>query len=253
MKSYRKSFTTRCAADKAEMVSYVTLWWSALQWRVLCMLVVNIFARQHHHPREYLVVIGEWMGFCFAIGRRLSWHKQFCFICKPIFHIYRKTMYFVLNKLYVCIIMHSRIKIVFWNTFRNNMATLKNATGYDMHGMGRLKGDTQPRGFHSWAYKTYANRKVVRRRPWMSTFSWVYKPYTFWDPSPQKKRIYQHVLNANNPHENNKNQAKKCTKKNVDFHRPPPKAYGLYTRENVDVYGRPLTELYRIWPTKYKG
>ncbi len=23
---------------------------------------------------------------------------------------------------------------------------------------------------------------------------------------------------------------------------PPPKVYGLYTRENVDIYGRPLSE-----------
>ncbi len=31
--------------------------------------------------------------------------------------------------------------------------------------------------------------------------------------------------------------------KDVDFHRPllPPKAYGLYTRENVDIYGQPLS------------
>ncbi len=43
----------------------------------------------------------------------------------------------------------------------------------------------------------------------------------------------------------NKNQAKKLKvyRKHVDFLRPPLlplKVYGLYTRENVDIYGRPL-------------
>ncbi len=40
-------------------------------------------------------------------------------------------------------------------------------------------------------------------------------------PSPQKS-THQHFLSAKNPHENNKNQAKKLKVygKNVDFHRP---------------------------------
>ncbi len=47
-----------------------------------------------------------------------------------------------------------------------------------------------------------------------------------------------------------KNHAKKLKvyRKNVDFHRPPPtppKVYGLNTRENVDIYGRPL----KVHPT----
>ncbi len=78
----------------------------------------------------------------------------------------------------------------------------------------------------------------------MSTFSWVYNPYAFWNRlPPQKKSTHQHFLSANNPYENNKNLAKKLKvyRKNVDFHRPsPPKVYGLYTHENVDIHGRPL-------------
>ncbi len=67
-------------------------------------------------------------------------------------------------------------------------------------------------------------------------------------PPPQKKSTHQHFLSAKNPHENNKNQAKKLqlNRKNVDFHRHPPpfiKVYGLYTPENVDIYGRPLIKI----------
>ncbi len=80
----------------------------------------------------------------------------------------------------------------------------------------------------------------------MSTFSWVYKPYTFWDPVPpsQKKSTHQHCLSAKNPHHNNKNQAKnlKVYGKNIDFqtHPLPLKVYGVYTHENVDIYGLSL-------------
>ncbi len=58
----------------------------------------------------------------------------------------------------------------------------------------------------------------------MSTYSWVYKPYTFWNPLPKTKSTHQYFLSAKNPNENNKNQAKKLKvyEKNVDFHRPPP-------------------------------
>ncbi len=40
-----------------------------------------------------------------------------------------------------------------------------------------------------------------------------------------------------------KNQAKKLKEygKNVYFHRHPLKEYSLYTRENVDIYGWPLS------------
>ncbi len=40
---------------------------------------------------------------------------------------------------------------------------------------------------------------------------------------PPPKKVHQHFLSAKNPHENNKNQAKKLKvyRKNVDFHRPP--------------------------------
>ncbi len=43
-------------------------------------------------------------------------------------------------------------------------------------------------------------------------------------PLPPKKSTHQHLLNAKNPHENNKNQAKtlKMYGKNVDFHNPHP-------------------------------
>ncbi len=42
-------------------------------------------------------------------------------------------------------------------------------------------------------------------------------------PPPQKKEsTHQHFLNAQNPYENNRNEAKKLEvyEKNVDFHRP---------------------------------
>ncbi len=58
-------------------------------------------------------------------------------------------------------------------------------------------------------------------------------------PSPPKKSTHQHFVSATNPHENNKNQAKKLKVygNNADFHRPlPPKVYGLYTHGNVDIY-----------------
>ncbi len=37
-------------------------------------------------------------------------------------------------------------------------------------------------------------------------------------PHPPKKSTHQHFLSAKNPHENNKNLAKKYTEKNVDFY-----------------------------------
>ncbi len=57
------------------------------------------------------------------------------------------------------------------------------------------------------------------------SFSCVYKPYTFWDPLPpshKKESTHQHFLSATNPHESNKNQAKKLKVygKYLDFHRP---------------------------------
>ncbi len=59
----------------------------------------------------------------------------------------------------------------------------------------------------------------------MSSFSWVYKPYTFWDLLPLQKRLHiNFCVSAKNPHDNNKkNQAKvlKVYERNVDFHPPP--------------------------------
>ncbi len=58
----------------------------------------------------------------------------------------------------------------------------------------------------------------------------VYKSYTFWEPLPTpKKSTHQNFLSAKNPHENNKNQAKKLKVygKNVDFQRPPPPNKGM--------------------------
>ncbi len=66
-------------------------------------------------------------------------------------------------------------------------------------------------------------------------------------PPPQKKSTHQQFLSAKNPHENNKNQAKKLKvyEKYFDFHNsplpPPSKVYGLYTGETVDIYGWPLS------------
>ncbi len=63
---------------------------------------------------------------------------------------------------------------------------------------------------------------------------------------PPKKGTHQHFLSAKNPHENNKYQAKKLKMYGIffNFHIPPHpfplKVYGLYTRENVDIYGRAL-------------
>ncbi len=67
----------------------------------------------------------------------------------------------------------------------------------------------------------------------------------FLSPPPPKKSTHQHFWSAKNPHENNKNQTKKLKvyRKNVDFHRPSPRKYGLYTRKNVDIYGWPLNHV----------
>ncbi len=51
-------------------------------------------------------------------------------------------------------------------------------------------------------------------------------------PPPPKRSTQQHFLSAKNPHENNKNQAKKLKVygKNVDFHSPPsPRKYMFCT------------------------
>ncbi len=58
---------------------------------------------------------------------------------------------------------------------------------------------------------------------------------------PPKKSTHQHLLNAKNPHENNKNQAKmlKMYGKNVDFHNPPlshRKVYVSYTCDNPYIF-----------------
>ncbi len=75
----------------------------------------------------------------------------------------------------------------------------------------------------------------------------MYKPYTFWDLllTPQKKSTHKHFLSAKNPHENNKKsgQKVKSVQKKCWFSQTPSKVYGLYTRENVDIYGRPLTKM----------
>ncbi len=65
----------------------------------------------------------------------------------------------------------------------------------------------------------------------------------FLRPPPKKKSTYEHFWSAKNPYENNKNQAKKLiVQKKCRFSQthPPPNVYGLYTREYVDIYGRPL-------------
>ncbi len=87
----------------------------------------------------------------------------------------------------------------------------------------------------------------------MSTFSWVYKPYTFWNPLPPKKSTHLNFLSAKNPHEDNINQAKKLKVygKDVDFHNPPPKVYGFYTCENVDIYGWILNRFWQLFGDKY--
>ncbi len=66
----------------------------------------------------------------------------------------------------------------------------------------------------------------------------------FLRPQPLRKEYTSTFFECQNPHENNINQAKKLTMygKNVDFHRhlpSPLKMYGLYTHENVNIYGRP--------------
>ncbi len=78
-------------------------------------------------------------------------------------------------------------------------------------------------------------------------------------PPPKKKSIHQHYLSVNNPNENNKNQAKKLKVygKNVDFHRaqPPllPIVYGLYSHENVDIYGRPLIMNLHVYTSEHSA
>ncbi len=69
----------------------------------------------------------------------------------------------------------------------------------------------------------------------------------FLRPPPPKKSTHQHFLSAKNPHENNnKNEAKKLKVYGIFliFPGPPPprKCMVLYTRENIDIYGRPLKQ-----------
>ncbi len=61
-------------------------------------------------------------------------------------------------------------------------------------------------------------------------------------PPTKKNSTHQHFLSAKNPHENNKNQAKTLSvrKKCLFSQTLPLKVYGLYTCENVDIYGWPL-------------
>ncbi len=65
--------------------------------------------------------------------------------------------------------------------------------------------------------------RCFRGRLSMSTFSWVYKSYTFWDPPPPPKYTST-FFECQKSRWNNKNQAKtlKVYWKNVDFHSPPP-------------------------------
>ncbi len=77
----------------------------------------------------------------------------------------------------------------------------------------------------------------------MSIFSWVYKPYTFWNPFPLTKDF----LSAKNPLENNKKSGEKvkslqnkCGFSQIPH---PPKSVWFVHSENVDIYGRPLTYL----------
>ncbi len=78
-------------------------------------------------------------------------------------------------------------------------------------------------------------------------------------PPPPQNSTHQHFLSANNPNENNKNQAKKLKVygKNVDFHRaqPPllPIVYGLYSHENVDIYGRPLIMNLHVYTSEHSA
>ncbi len=72
----------------------------------------------------------------------------------------------------------------------------------------------------------------------------------FLSPPPPKKSTHQHFLSVKNPCENNKNKSKKLKvmEKIFIFTDPPPlpKVDGLYTCENVDIYGQPLTYLLTI-------
>ncbi len=64
--------------------------------------------------------------------------------------------------------------------------------------------------------------------------------HTLSETPPQKKCTHQHCLSAKNPHENNKNQAKKLKvyQKMSIFTDPPPHPKCMvWTHENVDIYG----------------
>ncbi len=69
-------------------------------------------------------------------------------------------------------------------------------------------------------------------------------------PPPPQNSTHQHFLSANNPNENNKNQAKKLKvygekgwfSQTTNPPSPPPESvWFVHTPENVDIYGWPLS------------
>ncbi len=100
----------------------------------------------------------------------------------------------------------------------------------------------------------------------MSTFSWVYKPYTFWDPPPPKKgytstffwvpKIHPKIIKI-------RLKVKSVWKKSWFSQTQTtslPKVYGLYTHENLTfmdgpllVFPKGLCHLTILWPSSLQN
>ncbi len=93
---------------------------------------------------------------------------------------------------------------------------------------------------------SHLNPKSIRNCPYMSIFSWMYKPYTFWEPLPSNKRVHINIfwvpkipMKIIKIRSKNWSVQKKCWFSQTNP--PPPKR--LYTHENVDIYGRLLKKI----------
>ncbi len=82
--------------------------------------------------------------------------------------------------------------------------------------------------------------------------SWVYKLYTF--SLPPQKKYTSTFLSAKNPHENNKNQAKKlkCMEKMLIYTDPPLRKYGFILVKMLTFMDGPLSDLWMTcWNNSY--
>ncbi len=95
---------------------------------------------------------------------------------------------------------------------------------------------------------------VFRGRPLLITFKWMYKTYTFSDPSPPQKVYTSTFFKWIVCHENDKNGLTrwKCMESTFFFllNPLPLKEYVLYTWFNIDKYGSHLNITVKLFLNK---